>query len=276
VIVATEPAELRAAVGSECSAALVPTMGALHAGHIRLIEAAVAGADQVVVSIFVNPLQFGAGEDLDSYPRTADDDLAACAAAGAAVVFAPGAETMYPAGEPVVTVDPGPLGGELEGAVRPGHFRGVLTVVAKLFALARPDAAFFGEKDYQQLALIRQLARDLSFGVEIVGVATVRDDDGLALSSRNRYLSPHQRRVGLALSRGLFAGRDAAADGPAAVLAAAEAVLAAEPDLAVDYCELRTPDLSPPPDHGPARLLVAAQVGGTRLIDNLPIELGAG
>jgi pantoate--beta-alanine ligase len=223
------------------------------------------------VSIFVNPFQFGAGEDLDRYPRTLDADLEACADAGVGVVFVPTVDTMYPHGMPTVTVDPGPLGDELEGAARPGHFRGVLTVVAKLFALARPAVAVFGEKDYQQLALVRQMAADLSTGVEIVGVETVRDPDGLALSSRNRYLSADERAIALALSRALYAGRAAARGGTHCVVAEAKGVLAAEPRLSVDYLELRSADLSPVRP-GPARLLVAGRVGRTRLIDNVSVE----
>jgi pantoate--beta-alanine ligase len=273
VIVATSAAELRDTHGHGLTTALVPTMGALHAGHLALIDAARARADRTVVSIFVNPLQFAAGEDLDRYPRTLDADLAACDVAGVDVVFAPAVETMYPSGEPLVTVDPGPLGDELEGAIRPGHFRGVLTVVAKLFALARPDIAVFGEKDYQQLALVRQLVVDLSMGVDVVAVETVRDPDGLALSSRNRYLSPDERDEALALVRSLRAGQRAGADGASAALAAAKGVLAAEPGLSVDYLELRAPDLSPP-RIGAARLLVAARVGSTRLIDNASVDVG--
>ena len=181
--------------------ALVPTMGALHEGHRTLVRAAKQRAATVVVSVFVNPTQFGPGEDFDRYPRTWDADLAALAEEGADVVFHPGVEEVYPAGALGVTVDPGPLGGVLEGAVRPGHFAGVLTVVAKLFGLVRPDVALFGEKDYQQLTLIRAMARELALGVEVVGVPTVREDDGLALSSRNRYLSPEQRAAAVALSR---------------------------------------------------------------------------
>jgi pantoate--beta-alanine ligase len=273
VIVATTPNDLREALAGDRTTALVPTMGALHPGHLRLIEAAAEHASRTAVSIFVNPLQFAAGEDLDRYPRTLDADLDACAAAGVEVVFAPNTETMYPGGEPLVTVDPGPLGDELEGEVRPGHFRGVLTVVAKLFALMRPDAAVFGEKDYQQLALIRRMVADLSMGVEVVGVETVRDADGLALSSRNAYLSAGERDTALALSRALRAGQRAEAEGPAAVLAAAKSVLAGEAGLSVDYLELRAPDLSQAVS-GDVRLLVAARVGSTRLIDNAPIHLG--
>jgi pantoate--beta-alanine ligase len=173
-----------------------------------------------------------------------------------------------------VTVDPGPLGSVLEGAVRPGHFTGVLTVVAKLFGLVRPDTAFFGEKDYQQLTLVRAMARELALGVEVVGVPTVREDDGLALSSRNRFLTPEQRATARALSAALRAGAAAGPQGPEAVLAAARAVLAAEPALVQDYLELTATDLGPAPAAGPARLLVAARAGSTRLLDNAPLHLG--
>jgi pantoate--beta-alanine ligase len=254
--------------------ALVPTMGALHEGHRTLVRAAKQQAATVVVSVFVNPTQFGPGEDFDRYPRTWDADLTALAEEGADVVFHPGVDEVYPPGALGVTVQPGPLGDVLEGAVRPGHFAGVLTVVAKLFGLVRPDLALFGEKDYQQLTLIRAMARELALGVEVVGVPTVREDDGLALSSRNRYLSPEQRATAVALSRALRAGADAGAQGPEAVLAAARAVLAAEPALVQDYLELTDVDLGPAPTAGPARLLVAARAGTTRLLDNAPITLG--
>ena len=253
--------------------ALVPTMGALHDGHRALVRAARERAGSVVVSVFVNPTQFGPGEDFDRYPRTWDDDLAALAEEGADLVFHPGVDDVYPPGSVGVTVDPGPLGSVLEGAVRPGHFTGVLTVVAKLFGLVRPDLALFGEKDYQQLTLIRAMARELALGVEVVGVATVREADGLALSSRNRYLDPGQRSAARALSRALRAGADAGAEGAGAVLAAAEAVLAAEPSLIKDYLELTDADLGPAPAAGPARLLVAARAGTTRLLDNTAITL---
>ena len=254
--------------------ALVPTMGALHEGHRTLVRAARERAASVVVSVFVNPTQFGPGEDFDRYPRTWDADLAALADEGADLVFHPSADEVYPAGAAGVTVDPGPLGAVLEGAVRPGHFAGVLTVVAKLFGLVRPDLAVFGEKDYQQLTLVRAMARELALGVEVVGVPTVREADGLALSSRNRYLDPAQRVAALALSRALRAGAGAGPQGAAAVLAAARAVLAAEPVLHQDYLELTDPDLGPAPTAGPARLLVAARAGTTRLLDNAPITLG--
>ncbi len=256
--------------------ALVPTMGALHAGHAALARAArglVGPADAVVVSIFVNPLQFGAGEDLDRYPRTLEADLEACAAEGVDLVLAPTVEEVYPGGEPEVTLDPGPLGSVLEGAVRPTHFRGVLTVVAKLLGLVGPDLALFGEKDYQQLVLIRRMVADLCLDVEVVGVPTVREADGLALSSRNRYLSAEDRRVALALSAALRAGAGAAGGGGEAVLAAARQVLAAHPQVDLDYLALTAPDLHEAPAAGPARLLVAGRVGTTRLIDNVALDL---
>jgi pantoate--beta-alanine ligase len=276
-----EPAELRKAVGALRATGrpvhFVPTKGALHAGHRELVRqagAAAAGA-ATVVSIFVNPLQFGPGEDLDRYPRTLEADLAACAEDGADLVFTPTAATMYPAGA-TTTVHPGPLGAELEGRVRPVHFAGVLTVVAKLFNMVTPDRAYFGEKDYQQLVLIRRMARDLDIPVEVLGVPTVRELDGLALSSRNRYLSPAERRAASRLPAALRAAAAAAHKGPDAVLAAAAEQLAYEPQLAVEYLELRDPELRPAPPAGPARLLVAARLGTTRLIDNVSVALGVG
>jgi pantoate--beta-alanine ligase len=266
----------RTAGGDEVT--LVATMGALHAGHGRLLEVAAERRGVLVVSIFVNPLQFGPGEDLDRYPRSLDADLALCRDRGVGVVFAPTATQMYPSGNPVVTVDPGPLGAILEGASRPGHFRGVLTVVAKLLGLVRPDAAIFGEKDYQQLVLVSRLVDDLCLPVQVIGAPTVRADDGMALSSRNRYLDEPQRRSAATLSLALAAGRAAGAAGPDAVLAAAREILQAEPALAVDYLSLRSPELSEltdPTAPGPARLLVAATIGATRLIDNVAIDLGA-
>ena len=255
--------------------ALVPTMGALHEGHRRLVRTAREQAASVVVSVFVNPTQFGPGEDFDRYPRTWDADLAALADEGADLVFHPPVDEVYPTGALGVTVEPGPLGGVLEGAVRPGHFAGVLTVVAKLFGLVRPDVAFFGEKDYQQLTLIRAMARELALGVEVVGVPTVRESDGLALSSRNRYLDPAQRAAAVVLSRALEGGADAGPRGAEAVLAAASAVLAGEPSLSLDYLSLTDPELGPAPADGAARLLVAARAGSTRLIDNVRVTLGA-
>lgn len=271
-------AELRAAGAVGRPRAVVMTMGALHEGHAALVRAArrhVGPAGEVVVTVFVNPLQFGAGEDLDRYPRTLDADVEIAAESGAGIVFAPSVDEVYPGGEPQVRVMAGPMGERFEGAVRPGHFDGMLTVVAKLLHLTRPDTAFYGQKDAQQLALIRRMTADLNFPVEIVGVPTVREPDGLALSSRNRYLSPDERDTALALSRALFAGRDAVADGAGAVRAAARAVLDAADGLAVDYLALVDPSdfTDAVPGHtGPAVLAVAARVGTTRLIDNIPVE----
>ncbi|MFJ6196055.1 pantoate--beta-alanine ligase [Micromonospora sp. NPDC092111] len=254
---------------------VVMTMGALHTGHETLIRAARERAEHVIVTIFVNPLQFGPNEDFDRYPRTLDTDLEVCRRAGAAVVFAPSVADMYPDGQPTVRVNPGQLGEELEGQSRPGFFHGVLTVVLKLLQLTRPDLTFFGEKDYQQLTLVRRMARDLDVPVEVVGVPTVREPDGLALSSRNRYLSADERRVALSLSAALRAGVDAAGRGDDAgdVLAAAHRVFGEVPGARLDYLALTDPDLEPGPVAGPARLLVAAWVGGTRLIDNVALRL---
>ncbi|MCW2699713.1 MAG: panC [Blastococcus sp.] len=276
VAVAQTVPELRRLRGAlPGTVALVPTMGALHEGHRMLVRAARERAASVVVSVFVNPTQFGPGEDYDRYPRTWDDDLAALADEGADLVFHPQVEHVYPEGSLGVTVDPGPLGTVLEGAVRPGHFAGVLTVVAKLFGLVRPDLAFLGEKDYQQLVLVRAMAGELALGVEVVGVPTVREDDGLALSSRNRYLTPEQRRTAVALSAALRAGAAAGPRGAQAVLDAARGILAAAPTLVEDYLELTGTDLGPAPDAGPARLLVAARAGTTRLLDNTAVRLGS-
>jgi pantoate--beta-alanine ligase len=261
--------------GQHRSVALVPTMGALHEGHRSLMRCAAELADVVVVSIFVNPLQFGAHEDLDRYPRTEAADLAVCATEGVALVFAPTPDVVYPT-PPQVTVQAGPRAGHLEGASRPGHFDGVLTVVAKLFNLVAPDLAVFGEKDYQQLALIRQMVHDLDVPVHVVGAATVREADGLALSSRNRYLSTEERDAALALSRALTA----AAMEPTStkVKASAQAVIDAEPRLRLDYLRLVDAETLEPVSRtfaGAARLLVAAYAGNTRLIDNVALTLGS-
>ncbi|MEV3932087.1 MULTISPECIES: pantoate--beta-alanine ligase [unclassified Streptomyces] len=315
--------------GAGARRSVVMTMGALHDGHATLIRAARTAAGpggQVVVTVFVNPLQFGEAADLDRYPRTLEADLAVASEAGADAVFAPAVEEVYPGGEPQVRITAGPMGERLEGSSRPGHFDGMLTVVAKLLHLTRPDAAFFGQKDAQQLALVRRMVRDLNFGIDIVAVPTVRDPDGLALSSRNRFLSAEERRTALALPRALFAARDrlvaqqtlhararalpesegraaglnrlgearAAADtqavalarptvAPSAVLAAARAVLddaaGEEVPLTLDYVALVDPaDFTEVPDDrvsGEAVLAVAARVGATRLIDNIPLTLGA-
>jgi pantoate--beta-alanine ligase len=252
---------------------LVPTMGALHDGHLALVRAArrVQGS-VVVVSIFVNPLQFGAGEDLGQYPRTMDADLELLRGEGVEVVFAPSVQAMYPDG-PRTSVQPGPLGTELEGASRSSHFAGMLTAVLKLLQIVAPDRAFFGEKDYQQLVLIRQMVADLNVDVRVVGVPIVREADGLALSSRNRYLKPAAREQAGALSAALLAGMYAAPGGVEAVLDGAHAVLDEVPAIKVDYLQVRGPALELAPGTGPGRLLVAARLGGTRLIDNIAIDI---
>jgi pantoate--beta-alanine ligase len=254
---------------------LVPTMGALHEGHLTLVRSAkrVQGA-VVVVSIFVNPLQFGANEDLDKYPQTLDDDLAQLRAEGVGIAFTPTASEMYPDG-PRTSVQPGPLGVELEGAARPTHFAGVLTVVLKLLQIVRPDRAFFGEKDYQQLVLIRQMVQDLNVDTSVVGVPIVREPDGLAMSSRNRYLGEVEREQAGALSAALLAGMYAASWGTPAALDAARAVLDEVPAIEVDYLQVRDPLLGPAPAEGMARMLLAARLGTTRLLDNIAIDIGA-
>jgi pantoate--beta-alanine ligase len=255
--------------------ALVPTMGALHEGHRSLIRLAREHADHVAVSIFVNPLQFGPNEDFSRYPRTFDADLEVCAEEGVGVVFAPSADEMY-LPDRQVGVSSGEMGTIVEGAFRPGHFDGVLTVVLKLLNLVQPDVAVFGQKDAQQLAMIRRMVADLDVPVSIVGAPTVREPDGLALSSRNRYLSMRERATALSLSQALAAG--AAETTPPRVLAAAKAVLEGatrlDPPLLLDYVELVDPMTFRPVDddhRGEALLVVAAKVGNTRLIDNAPI-----
>ncbi|MGO1835403.1 MAG: pantoate--beta-alanine ligase [Actinomycetaceae bacterium] len=256
---------------------LVMTMGALHEGHLSLVEQARQRADHVVVSIYVNPLQFGPGEDLDAYPRDLAADLAALEGHGVDLVLAPGDQDVYPR-EPLVRIDPGPVATVLEGASRPGHFAGVLQVVAKVLNVIRPDVAVFGQKDAQQLALVRTLVADLDLGVEIVGAPIRRDADGLALSSRNAYLSEVERRQALGLVTSLRAAERAAdggADAPA-VLRAANETLAASDGVVADYVVLVDPDtfLDVPPDHrGDALAAIAARVGTTRLIDNLRITI---
>ena len=253
---------------------LVPTMGALHDGHLALARAARKVPGSVVVaSIFVNPLQFGPTEDLDAYPRTLGTDLELLRAEGVDIAFTPTAAAMYPAGQRT-TVQPGPLGAQLEGDARPTHFAGMLTVVLKLLQIVGPDRAFFGEKDYQQLVLVRQMVDDLNVDVRIVGVPIVREHDGLAMSSRNRYLDPVERERAVALSAALLAGCHAGSAGPTAAVAAARAVLDETPGIDVAYLEVRDPWLGPPPPHGTGRLLVAARVGATRLLDNVAVQLG--
>jgi pantoate--beta-alanine ligase len=257
--------------------AVVMTMGALHPGHAELVRQARQRAESVIVTIFLNPLQFGPNEDLAKYPRTLEKDLALCEQEGVDLVFTPSPDVIYPSGNPGVRVSAGGLGAKLEGASRPGHFDGVLTVVAKLLHLTRPQLAFFGQKDAQQLLLIRRMTQDLDFDCEIIAVPTVREPDGLALSSRNRYLSGLDRESALALSRALRAGEARRAQGPSAVRRAARDVLVAEPLVIVDYLVLVSPEtLEDVPEwyQGEAVLLVAAKVGTTRLIDNLPLVVG--
>ncbi len=283
VIVAGSGAELdeaRAALGIGAhwgggegrTLALVPTMGALHEGHLSLIRLAKAHADHVAVSIFVNPLQFGPNEDFSRYPRTFEADVAACRTEGVDIVFAPSAEEMYPP-DRQVSVSAGHMGTIVEGAFRPGHFDGVLTVVLKLLNLVRPNVAIFGQKDAQQLAMIRRMVADLDVPVRVVGAPIVREPDGLALSSRNRYLSPAEREIALALSRALREG--AGHRTPGEIVTAARRILDAAP-LTVDYVVLADPATFAEvrEDHtGEAVLAVAGRVGATRLIDNVMVTL---
>ena len=262
--------------GAGARIALVPTMGALHAGHIALIEAAKLVADTVVASIFVNPLQFAPGEDLARYPRRELQDARMLADAGCALLWMPGVDDMYPAGF-ASSISVGGVSEGLDGAARPGHFDGVATVVAKLFNQVGPDIALFGEKDFQQLAVIRRMVTDLNLPIEIVGVPTQRDDDGLALSSRNIYLAPEDRARAVALPRALgVAARviSQGGDAASAVATARDALLAGGFD-SVDYVELVDAEtLTPLPDPGrPRRLLAAARIAGTRLIDNIAVDI---
>jgi pantoate--beta-alanine ligase len=259
-------AEVREVVGEERAAGrsigLVPTMGAFHAGHLALMAASTARDDVTVVSLFVNPAQFGPAEDLARYPRDEERDAATAESAGVDLLFAPSADEIYPPGFDT-WVDPGELATVLEGAVRPGHFRGVATVCTRLFGMVQPDRAYFGRKDAQQVAVVKQVVRDLALPLEIVVCETVRDPDGLALSSRNAYLSADERQVALALPRCLQAGRDAHRTGQDAV-AAASATLEGVSGLDVDYVALADLD-------GPT-LAAAVRIGSTRLIDNVRLQ----
>ena len=272
-------AEVRSAVADArqggLSIGLVPTMGALHEGHRRLVEEARAASGLVVVSIFVNPTQFGPNEDFRSYPRTVEADLELCARAGADVVFAPSVEEMYPLGPTSTFVEVPSLSDRLEGASRPGHFRGVATVVLKLFAIVGPDLAFFGSKDYQQLRVIRRMVADLDVPVDVRAVSTVREPDGLAMSSRNRYLDADQRRAAVVLSRALGRASDAVRGGERdadRVRQVLRESIESEPLARLDYAEVADADtLEPVRDVGPGRrtvALIAARVGPARLIDN--------
>jgi pantoate--beta-alanine ligase len=273
-------AELRGALANrDGEIGVVMTMGALHDGHRELIRVARRRCAVIVVTVFLNPLQFAPGEDLSRYPKTLETDVELCAAEDVDLVFAPSVAEVYPLGDqPQVRVQAGPLGEILEGDSRPGHFDGVLTVVAKLLHLTGPDVAYFGQKDAQQLLLIRRMCQDLDFPVEVVAVPTVRDPDGLALSSRNTYLTEADRDAALTLSRALHAGQSVAGHGPAAVLAAAHEVLGGEQSVGLDYLALVDPvHLRPVPEDyaGEALLAVAARVGTTRLIDNVMVAFGA-
>ncbi len=276
-------AELAGALDAERAAGhgvgLVPTMGALHAGHASLIARAARECDVVATTVFVNPLQFGPGEDYDAYPRHLDADLAAAEKAGATLVFAPGPADMFPA-ERRTWVHVGGLGDVLEGASRPGHLDGVATVVAKLFALAGPCRAFFGDKDYQQLVVVRRLVADLSFPVAVVACPTVRDVDGLALSSRNRYLGVDERAAAPVLFRALRAGAASILAGeldPAEVSLLVAAIVEAEPLVTLDYAEVVDAATLEVPEklEGELRLLLAARLGATRLVDNVGVRVPA-
>ena len=274
---ASEIARVRAAVGAArargARIAFVPTMGALHEGHLGLLDEARRRAGFVVLSIFVNPLQFGPGEDFARYPRDAEGDVAKAVGRGADLVFLPAVDAMYPPGGRAVAVVPERMHERWEGAVRPGHFAGVLTVVAKLLNIVRPDVAVFGQKDYQQATLVRALVRDLDFPVDVVVAPTAREADGLALSSRNAYLSADERRRAVALSRSLRAMQEGWSRGARAadeLLAAGRRVLAAESGVRVDYLAIVDPETLEPLQRAEAGsvVLVAARVGATRLIDN--------
>jgi pantoate--beta-alanine ligase len=256
--------------------ALVPTMGALHEGHLSLVRRARELADLVVVSIFVNPLQFGPGEDFERYPRTLESDLAALSEL-ADIVFAPGVDEMYPDGPTQTRITGGEAASLFEGASRPGHFDGVLTVVAKLVNVVRPDVALFGQKDAQQIFLVRRMMTDLNIPTSIEAVPTVREPDGLALSSRNRYLDDDARREAVTLSAALQDAVAAAGGGAAAALAAGRARVEASTAVRLDYLAIVDPQTFRSVDEryrGPALALIAARVGGTRLIDNASIVIG--
>lgn len=258
---------------------LVPTLGALHAGHLAHVAAVRRHVDHVALSVFVNPTQFGPGEDFERYPRDLDRDAALAAAAGVDVLFAPAPDDMYPGGEPSVAVDVGPLGTVLEGRLRPTHFRGVATVVGKLLAVFLPDVATFGQKDAQQVVVVRRLVREMLLPVEILCIPTLRDADGLALSSRNAYLSPEERRAASVLPRALGEAEAAVRAGEcraAAVEGVLRGVLDAEPLARTDYAVVaRAEDLRPVEVvRGRVMLLLAVRFGGTRLLDNACLDVG--
>lgn len=273
-------AEMREVIAAERAAgrtvSLTPTLGALHAGHLAHLERAAELVDTRVVSIFVNPLQFGPGEDLDRYPRTLDTDVDQLARLGVPLVFAPSALEMYPGGKSDTHVSAGRIGELYEGRSRPGHFDGVLTVVAKLLLIVAPDIVTFGQKDAQQLFLVRQMIADLNIPVRLEAIEIVREDDGLALSSRNRFLEGRERHAARALSSALEAAASSADRGIDAVVAAAQGTLMGEPLVDLDYLKVVDPKTFLPVDddhRGAALVLVAARVGTTRLIDNERISL---
>ncbi|MBC7723873.1 MAG: pantoate--beta-alanine ligase [Burkholderiaceae bacterium] len=256
--------------------ALVPTMGALHDGHLALVERAKERAEIVVVSIFVNPLQFGPSEDLALYPRTVESDVERLAAHGVQIVFAPTVGEIYPGGDLQTKITAGDIGSLYEGRSRRGHFDGVLTVVAKLLNIVRPDTVVFGEKDAQQVFLVKRMIADLNVDVDVAAVTTVREDDGLALSSRNRFLDPKQRRAARSLSIALEAASSSADRGIDSVIAAAQSVLTGDSTIELDYLAVVDPTTFLPVDdgaHGRALVLIAARVGETRLIDNVTVYL---
>jgi pantoate--beta-alanine ligase len=263
--------ELEALRAAGKTVALVPTLGALHEGHLAHVARARELADVVVVSIFVNPLQFGANEDLDKYPRDLDGDLSRLEPFDVEYVFAPTAAEMYPDGGTQVKVTGGPVASLLEGRSRPGHFDGVLTVVAKLLQIVQPNVVTFGQKDAQQLFLVQRMVRDLNIPVNVEVIETVREADGVAMSSRNRYLGPNERKAAQALSRAIEAAQSASDRGIDTVLAAAQSVLMDEKLVTLDYLKVVDPKTFLPVDdgyRGPARVLIAAKVGPARLIDN--------
>jgi pantoate--beta-alanine ligase len=278
--VLTTRADIAALPTVQGRTAVVMTMGALHDGHAHLMDVArdqVGPDGRVIVTDFVNPRQFGAGEDFERYPRDLSADVEICSAHDVDVVYAPSVDEVYPAqSDPAanISIDPGPMGKILEGAVRPGHFAGMLTVVAKLMHVTRPDLALFGEKDYQQLVLIRAMVHALDLRVQVIGVPTVREADGLAMSSRNRYLDPEARQLATVIPQALHQGKEAARGGEQAVISAVQSVLVAA-NLTADYVVVTDPDLGPAPTNGAARLLVAVPIAGTRLLDNISIELGS-
>ncbi len=282
--VITAPHAFRAAMSRAraggARAGFVPTMGALHEGHLSILRRARVETDHLAMSVFVNPLQFGPNEDLTAYPRRLERDLEIAADVGCDVVFTPTEDDMFPDGRPVVTLDPGPIGSRLEGSARPDHFRGVLTIVAKFLHLAGPSRAYFGEKDAQQLALVRQMVNQLDFPVEVVPCTTVRDADGLALSSRNVFLSTEERNAALSLSQALQAAVLLAAAGERSLSVLAGTMrerIESEPLAMPDYATVvddHTWD-EPDPIRSPARAVVAARFGATRLIDNAPLPEGS-